>query len=83
MIVINVSGLKTHLSAKLKQVREGESLVVTDRRTPIACIVPYGTSNDRLVERKAEGPFHPVRTARPAFVDLDSAALLSAERGNR
>jgi prevent-host-death family protein len=83
MIVINVSTLKAHLSEKLNQVREGESLVVTDRRTPIASIVPYGTADDWLVERKAEGAFHPVRTMRPASRDLDAAALLSAERGGR
>jgi antitoxin (DNA-binding transcriptional repressor) of toxin-antitoxin stability system len=83
MIVINVSSLKAHLSEKLSKVREGETLVVTDRRTPIATILPYGGADEKLIERKAAGPFHPVRAARPKSPSINAAALLSTERGER
>lgn len=40
----NVSQLKAHLSALLAEVRNGETIVVHDRRTPIARLVPYDES---------------------------------------
>jgi len=36
-----VSELKAHLSAYLSRVRKGETVVVCDRSTPIARLVPY------------------------------------------
>ena len=36
-----VSELKSHLSAYLAEVRQGRSIVVCDRATPIARLVPY------------------------------------------
>jgi antitoxin (DNA-binding transcriptional repressor) of toxin-antitoxin stability system len=41
MKTISISALKTHLSAELKKVRSGESLVVMDRKTPVALIEPW------------------------------------------
>jgi len=38
----NVSGLKARLSMYLAAVRNGETVVVHDRRTPIARLVPVG-----------------------------------------
>ena len=36
-----VSELKTHLSSYLAEVRRGQSVVVCDRATPIARLIPY------------------------------------------
>jgi prevent-host-death family protein len=36
-----VSELKAHLSAYLAKVRKGETVIVCDRSTPIARLVPY------------------------------------------
>ncbi len=44
----NVSGLKARLSAYLTAVRQGETVVVHDRHTPIARLVPFDESPDDL-----------------------------------
>lgn len=41
-----VSELKTHLSSYLAEVRRGHSIVVCDRTTPIARLVPYEPDED-------------------------------------
>jgi len=40
MQTVNISDLKNNLSAWLEQVRNGEELVVKDRNTPIARLMP-------------------------------------------
>jgi prevent-host-death family protein len=50
---VGVAELKAHLSEYLRGVREGEEVVVTDRDTPIAKIVP-NTRKSRLVVRGPE-----------------------------
>lgn len=42
--------LKTHLSAYLRRVKAGETIVITDRGTPIGRIVPIGASIDERME---------------------------------
>ena len=42
MIRATISELKGGLSAYLRRVKSGESIVITDRRTPVARIVPIG-----------------------------------------
>ncbi len=74
-----VSSLKAHLSENLKRVAGGETVVVTDRRVPVARIVPYEV--DDLVEAPAAGPFRPVRPNLVTYPEVDSLALLVAERG--
>jgi prevent-host-death family protein len=44
----NVSGLKAHLSEYLAAVRNGETVVVHDRRTPIARLVPLSENPEEL-----------------------------------
>lgn len=41
MIRVKIAKFKSHLSGYLTRVRRGEQIVVTDRETPIAKIVPY------------------------------------------
>lgn len=41
MIKIGVAKLKAELSARLREVRQGHEIVVFDRDTPVARIVPY------------------------------------------
>jgi prevent-host-death family protein len=45
----NVSGLKAHLSEYLTAVRNGETVVVHDRRTPIARLVPVRETADDFI----------------------------------
>ena len=50
MIRATISEVKNGLSAYLRRVRAGESVLVLDRRTPVARIVPVG--------RSLENPMH-------------------------
>lgn len=43
-----VSELKAKLSAYLSEVREGQTVVVCDRKTPVARLVPYTQDTDEL-----------------------------------
>ena len=82
---VRVAHLKAHLSAHLAEVRGGESLVVCDRNTPIARLVPYEEHADRLVIREARRPVEElrrirgVRTRRP----VDVVRLLRDSRDQR
>lgn len=53
---VGVADLKAHLSEHLRAVRRGGEVVVVDRDTPIARIVPYKTSG-ALVVREPTGPY--------------------------
>ena len=43
-----VSELKAKLSAYLSAVRKGETVIVCDRKTPVARLIPYAQSPDEL-----------------------------------
>ena len=49
MKLVKVSELKAHLSAYLAEVRRGDTVVVCDRHTPIARLVPIEDPLDGLV----------------------------------
>jgi len=52
---VRVSELKAKLSAYLSEVRRGETVVVYDRSTPIARIVPFEREPDDVVIIDAHG----------------------------
>ena len=52
---VGVRALKNSLSAYLARVKDGEEVVVTDRGTPVARLVPMDSSSDRLAELIAAG----------------------------
>ncbi len=56
-----VSELKAHLSEYLARVRGGETVVVCDRNTPIARLVPY---SEPLEGFRIEGPRSPAGNLR-------------------
>jgi prevent-host-death family protein len=56
-----VSDLKARLSGYLASVRAGDTVVVCDRNTPIARIVPYDERDDGFVVHEAEQPGADVR----------------------
>lgn len=70
---VNVAELKSRLSAYLNEVRTGEEILVRDRRTPIARILPVtrtGNDDEELQLLAAQGK---VRLGEPlddAFWDL-------------
>ncbi|MEX2607680.1 MAG: type II toxin-antitoxin system Phd/YefM family antitoxin [Kiritimatiellia bacterium] len=50
----NISYLRNHLSEVLTCVKEGETVVVLDRKKPVACLTPYATAGDALTPRLKE-----------------------------
>jgi prevent-host-death family protein len=42
MVAVNIAQLKNQLSSFLNRVRKGEEVIIKDRNTPIARIVPLG-----------------------------------------
>ncbi len=53
MQTVNIADLKNNLSAWLEQVRNGEELVVKDRNTPIARVMPLAGGEDLDAEEEA------------------------------
>jgi prevent-host-death family protein len=60
----NVAHLKAHLSQYLAETRRGHEVVVYDRNTPIARLVPFEEAGDRLVVREALRPVSDLRRVR-------------------
>jgi prevent-host-death family protein len=52
---VKIAELKARLSEYLHSVRRGNEIVVKDRETPIARIVPYQEPSRRLAVRPATG----------------------------
>jgi prevent-host-death family protein len=53
-IAVGVRELKAHLSAYLRRVKAGETVVITDRGMPLARIVPEQASLDARLHGLAE-----------------------------
>jgi antitoxin (DNA-binding transcriptional repressor) of toxin-antitoxin stability system len=68
---ISVADLKNNLSAHLARVRHGEGILIRDRRTPIAKIVPLVGTEDLPAEEialAAEGKVRlPTKRLPPSF----------------
>jgi len=54
MVEVGIRELKNSLSGYLRRIREGETVVVTDRGVPIARIIPTGVP-DTIARLMAEG----------------------------
>jgi prevent-host-death family protein len=80
---VKIADLKARLSEYLRWVRRGRSLVVMDRDTPIARIVPYegGTPSLRIRRPSPGAPrLQDVPLPPPLETDVDIVALLLEER---
>lgn len=58
---VGVADLKAHLSAHLRTVKKGDTLVVVERGTPVARIVPAGDPRGGVVTRPATRDLSSVR----------------------
>ena len=67
---VGVADLKAHLSAHLRRVQDGDTLVVTHRQTPVAKIVPIEGEASGIVIRKARSKQRLQDVELPAPVDL-------------
>lgn len=50
---VKVAELKSKLSEYLRSVRNGNEIIIKDRDTPIAMLVPYQVRKGRLIVRSA------------------------------
>jgi prevent-host-death family protein len=81
---VGIADLKQNLSRHLRGVRRGESLLVVDRTTPVARVVPIEDRGLALSLRRAIRAPGSLRSPRPVSRTLDSlAALLELRRNDR
>ena len=78
MRTIAIARLKATLSAELKRVRAGESIVVLDRTTPVALLSPLPEAV--RVSRTAKGPYKYRKLA--PLTSRDPSEYLAWERGD-
>ncbi len=52
---VKIAAFKSHLSEHLRAVRQGAEIIIKDRETPIARVVPYDGRTPRLVTRPPIG----------------------------
>ncbi len=80
-----VSELKSRLSAFLADVRRGETVIVCDRNTPIARLVPIEEDRDGFRIEPASRPAEDLRGLRAVELrrQVDLEALLRNSRDQR
>ena len=81
MSEVRIADLKARLSEHLRSVRNGGTLTVLDRETPIARIVPYTTQP--LEIRKATRRLRDLRLPPKPAKRTDSLATLVEDRRRR
>jgi prevent-host-death family protein len=83
MKTVRIADLKARLSEHLRSVRRGHPLVVLDRDTPIARVVPYREAGEPLVIRQPMGRYpslQEVPLPAPLRLDVDIVDVLLEER---
>ena len=83
---VKIAELKAHLSAHLAEVRKGETIIVCDRSTPIARLIPMKQmQDDDLVLEEAIDPPSEARRIKPLKLlkDVDVDRILAEMRADR
>jgi prevent-host-death family protein len=80
-----ISQLKAQLSSYLADVRKGDTLLVCDRATPIARLVPLEEESEDLKIRESAKPISELRKIRPVKLrkNADIITILNEIRGDR
>ena len=81
MKTVGIADLKARLSEHLRSVRNGRSLTVLDRDTPVARIVPYAAES--LETRQATRRPRDLALPPPPATPTDSLAVLLDDRRRR
>jgi prevent-host-death family protein len=81
MSEVRIAELKARLSEHLRSVRNGGTLTVLDRDTPIARIIPYGAQP--LEIRKAKRRLRDLKLPPKPSKRTDSVAVLVEDRRRR
>jgi prevent-host-death family protein len=79
---VRIAELKSRLSEYLRAVRNGETIAVLDRDTPVAQIVPVRERVALRIRKPAAGtpPPNRVKLPKPLKLDIDIVDLLLEER---
>ena len=86
MDAVRIAELKARLSEYLRRVRRGRTILVMDRETPIAQIIPYeGGSASLTVRHPMPGAprLAAIRMPPPLRIKADVVQILARERGDR
>ena len=77
-----ISELKAGLCSYLAQVKAGNTLIVCERATPIARLVPFEEGRDSLLVREASRPIRDLNKIRPVHLRnrVDAMRVLSESR---
>jgi prevent-host-death family protein len=78
---VRIADLKARLSEHLRSVRNGSTVTVLDRDTPIARIVPYAAQP--LEVRKAKRRLRDLKLPAKPAKRTDSLAVLAEDRRRR
>jgi prevent-host-death family protein len=81
---VRIAELKSHLSEYLRAVRSGQSIIVLDRETPVAHIVPVRNPPALKIRKPKPGSPPPGRVPMPGPLktNIDIVDLLLEERQN-
>jgi prevent-host-death family protein len=77
---VRVAALKARLSEYLRAVRQGQPVVVYDRDTPVARLVPYVSAGEPLSVRPPLRPLHSTQLPAPVRHPVNSLDVLLEER---
>jgi prevent-host-death family protein len=81
---VGIADLKAHLSGHLRTVKKGETLVIVDRGTPVARILPAADAGGGLVTRPPTRDLQAVRQMLkrlpPLDLPVDSLSILLEDR---
>lgn len=84
MTFVKIAQFKSHLSYYLNRIRNGGEVIVTDRKTPIARVVPYAEETAELLILPASGRPSNLRKINipAARTKVNSLKALREERGD-
>jgi prevent-host-death family protein len=77
---VKVAELKAQLSAYLRAARQGHAVTVCDRDTPVARLVPYGTTAAALPSKPPTRTWGEMHLPGPIGRRVDSLAVLLEDR---
>ena len=80
---VRVAALKARLSEYLRTVKRGHPVVVYDRETPVARLVPYEAGREALRVRERTRSLREVELPGPLAQPIDSLQALLDERQSR
>jgi prevent-host-death family protein len=77
---VKVAELKAQLSSYLRAARQGHTVTVCDRDTPVARLVPYVAVDETLTSRPPTRGWGEMKPLAPLDHQVDSLAALREER---